>query len=146
MLLLLLLRLLLLGLLLAVGLRAAWYGQRRRRRRHVYERRERFVTWRRLWVLVLVDVLRRVPLDDGQRVAPELRRGGALIGRGVRVRVRVHVLRRVALDDGHGVPAELRRRGALALPARAAVHLLRRDEVRHDDLTLLQSVRVARVA
>lgn len=56
-------------------------------------------------------------------------------------------LRRVALYDGHVVAAELRRGGALALPPRAAVaHLLRRDEVRHDDLPLLQpAVRVSRV-
>ena len=54
----------------------------------------------------------------------------------MRVRVRVAVLRRVSLYDGHGVAPELRRRRALPLPAGAAVHLLRRDEVRHYDLTL----------
>lgn len=62
------------------------------------------------------------------------------------MRVRVDVLRRVPLYDGHGVPAELRRGGPLPLAPRAAMHLQRRDEVRLDDLPLLQPVRVARVA
>lgn len=66
------------------------------------------------------------------------------------------MMRRVSLYDGDGLAARGRRRGGCgwrrrgrralcALPPPAAVHLLRRDEVRHDDLALLQPVRAARV-
>lgn len=55
-------------------------------------------------------------------------------------------MRRMPLYNRDGITPEAGRRGPLALAPGAAVHLLRRDEVRHYDLTLFQPVGVPGVA